>query len=109
MNVVVHSINVVVLSINVVVHSLNIVAHSINVVVHCISLGIPSQHVLFSRFPNKQMAWTVVGLRIEEQLLRRNVNRFRGGLVFKAHRPVYHKSRLENNKEEEEGARGRTC
>ena len=25
-----------------------------------------------------------------EQLLRRNVNRFRGGLVFKAHRRVYH-------------------
>ena len=25
-----------------------------------------------------------------EQLLRRNVNRFRGGLVFKAHRLVYH-------------------
>ena len=24
------------------------------------------------------------------QLLRRNVNRFRGGLVFKAHRLVYH-------------------
>ena len=27
-----------------------------------------------------------------EQLLRRNVNRFRGGLVLKAHRPVYHSS-----------------
>ena len=27
---------------------------------------------------------------IEEQLLRRDVKRFRGGLVFKAHRLVYH-------------------
>jgi len=27
---------------------------------------------------------------IKEQLLRRNVKRFRGGLVFKAHRLVYH-------------------
>jgi len=27
---------------------------------------------------------------IQEQLLRRNVKRFRGGLVFKAHRLVYH-------------------
>jgi len=27
---------------------------------------------------------------IEEPLLRRNVKRFRGGLVFKAHRVVYH-------------------
>ena len=25
-----------------------------------------------------------------QQLLRRNVKRFRGGLVFKAHRPLYH-------------------
>ena len=32
--------------------------------------------------------------------LRVNVQRFRGGLVFKAHRLLYH-SRLENNKEEE--------
>ena len=30
--------------------------------------------------------WT----RIEEQLLLRNVKRFRGGLVFKAHRLLYH-------------------
>jgi len=30
------------------------------------------------------------GQRLEEQLLRRNVKRFRGGLVFKAHRRVYH-------------------
>jgi len=27
---------------------------------------------------------------IKEQLLRRNMYRFRGGLVFKAHRLVYH-------------------
>ena len=27
---------------------------------------------------------------IEEQLLHRNVKRFRGGLVFKAHRLLYH-------------------
>ena len=27
---------------------------------------------------------------IEDQLLRRNVKRFRGGLVFKAHRLLYH-------------------
>ena len=32
-------------------------------------------------------------------VLLRNVNRFRGGLVFKAHRLV---SRLESNKEDEE-------
>ena len=30
------------------------------------------------------------GFRVEEQLLSRNVERFRGGLVFKAHRPFYH-------------------
>jgi len=36
------------------------------------------------------------------QLLHRNVQRFRGGLVFKAHRPrVSLNSRLESNKEEE--------
>ena len=29
-------------------------------------------------------------LSIEEQLLGRNVKRFRGGLVFKAHRILYH-------------------
>jgi len=39
-----------------------------------------------------------------EQLLRRNVKRFRGGLVFKAHRLfVSLNSRLESNEEEEEG------
>ena len=39
-----------------------------------------------------------------EQLLHRNVQRFRGGLVFKAHRPcVPLNSRLESNKEEEFG------
>ena len=37
-----------------------------------------------------------------KRLLRRNVNRFRGGLVLKAHRLcVSHNSRLESNKEEE--------
>ena len=29
-------------------------------------------------------------ITIQEQLLYRNVQRFRGGLVFKAHRLVYH-------------------
>ena len=38
---------------------------------------------------------------MEEHLLRRNVKRFRGGLVFKAHRLVSPNSRLESNKEEE--------
>ena len=39
----------------------------------------------------------------KEQLLHRNVQRFRGGLVFKAHRlRVSLNSRLESNKEEEE-------
>ena len=32
----------------------------------------------------------VGGARPAESLLRRNVKRFRGGLVFKAHRLVYH-------------------
>ena len=31
-----------------------------------------------------------IGYSIEEQVLRINVKRFRGGPVFKAHRPVYH-------------------
>ena len=38
-------------------------------------------------------------------LLHRNVQRFRGGLVFKAHRLLSLNSRLESNNEEEE-ARG---
>ena len=37
-----------------------------------------------------------------QQLLSRNVERFRRGLVNKAHRVLHH-SRLENNKEEEKG------
>jgi len=42
-----------------------------------------------------------------EQLLHRNVQRFRGGLVFKAHRLcVSLNSRLESNKEEEEEEEG---
>jgi len=41
-----------------------------------------------------------------DQLLHRNVLRFRGGLVFKAHRLcVSLNSRLESNKEEEETRR----
>ena len=56
------------------------------------------------------------GFSIQEQLLRINVKRFQGGLVFKAHRLVYHStlslratSKLESNKEEEkeEGIRFR--
>ena len=46
---------------------------------------------------------------IREQLPLRNVKRFRGGLVFKAHRLcVSLNSRLESNKEEEEVPSGRT-
>ena len=42
-----------------------------------------------------------------EQLLHINVQRFRGGLVFKAHRIcVSLNSRLESNKEEEDTAEG---
>ena len=42
--------------------------------------------------------------RFETELLHRNVQRFRGGRVFKAHRLcVSLNSRLESNKEEEEG------
>ena len=33
---------------------------------------------------------TCFGFRLSEQLLPRNVKRFRGGLVFKAHRWLYH-------------------
>ena len=33
-----------------------------------------------------------------EVLLRRNVNRFRGGLVFKAHRLVYHSRVIKKKK-----------
>jgi len=44
-----------------------------------------------------------VQFSIQEQLLYRNVQRFRGGLVFEAHRLcVSLNSRLESNKEEEE-------
>ena len=42
-------------------------------------------------------------LSIQEQLLRRNVKRFREVLVFKAHKLlVSFTTRLESNKEEEE-------
>ena len=39
--------------------------------------------------PARGAASMATGRWILEQLLRRNVNRFRGGLVFKAHRLVY--------------------
>ena len=40
----------------------------------------------------------------ESHILRKNVKRFRGGLVFKAHRLfVFLNTRLESNKEEEVG------
>ena len=45
-----------------------------------------------------------------EQLLRRNVKPFRGGLVFKAHRLVYHSTlglRVIKKKRERERARER--
>ena len=47
------------------------------------------------RYPCTQLARHDMGQRgglggLEEQLLRRNVKRFRGGLVFKAHRLLYH-------------------
>jgi len=46
-----------------------------------------------------------LGIRDSGQLLHRNVQRFRGGLVFKAHRLcVSLNSGLESNKEEEEGS-----
>ena len=35
---------------------------------------------------------TADGSRLNRQLLYRNVQRFRGGLVFKAHRLLYHSS-----------------
>ena len=44
---------------------------------------------------------------LQQQLLRRNVKRFRGGLVFKAHRLLYHStlgSRVLNKKKEVEGS-----
>ena len=49
---------------------------------------------------------------IQEQLLGINVKRFRGGLVFKAHGPVYHSSlgsrvRKKKREESEASARGR--
>jgi len=45
----------------------------------------------------------VLDWRASSQLLHRNVQRFRGGLVFEAHRLcVSLNSRLESNKEEEE-------
>ena len=33
---------------------------------------------------------TLISVSVQEQLLRRNIKRFRGGLVFKAHRRLYH-------------------
>ena len=48
---------------------------------------------------------------IEEQLLRRNVKRFRGGLVFKAHRLLYHSTlglRVTKKKKKKMDRSGRT-
>jgi len=51
-----------------------------------------------------------VQLSISDQLLHRNVQRFRGGLVFKAHRLfVSLNSRRESNKEEGAASLGRTA
>ena len=44
----------------------------------------------------------------QNQLIRRDVKRFRGGLVFKAHRRVY-RSRQESNREMVGGASFRGC
>ena len=53
---------------------------------------------------------TINGSRGNEQLLRRNVKRFRGGLVFEGHRLcVSLDSRLGSNKEEEEVDTCRSC
>ena len=58
--------------------------------------------------PDSENKITFSGLEYRDdvaaaELLRRNVKRFRGGLVFKAHRLfVSLNSRLESNKEEEE-------
>jgi len=50
----------------------------------------------------------VISQQPREQTIHRNVQRFRGGLVFKAHRLcVSLNSRLESNKEEEEGSSSR--
>ena len=49
---------------------------------------------------------------ISEKLLRRIVNRFRGGLVFKADRLLYHStlgSRVMKKKREEEAYTGKTA
>ena len=45
-----------------------------------------------AQLKHKPAAVRSVQSSIEEQLLRRNVKRFRGGLVFKAHRLLYHSS-----------------
>ena len=45
---------------------------------------------LMSRGPVHASYPVTVQFSTQEQLLRRNVKRFRGGLVFKAHRLVYH-------------------
>ena len=47
-------------------------------------------------------AASTCGLSSSEESLRRNVKRFRGGLVCKAHFLLSLNSRLESNKEEEE-------
>ena len=52
--------------------------------------------------------WCGVGGRESGVLLRRNVKRFRGGLVFKAHRLVYHSTlgwRIIKKKKKKSGVR----
>ena len=44
--------------------------------------------------------------RIDEQLFSRNVKRFPGGLVFKAHRPVHHSTPCSRVIKKKECARG---
>ena len=66
----------------------------------------PSSCSLFTRkrpdLVEEDVAVGYVGRRIVGQLLHRNVRRFRGGLVFRAHRLCGSlNSRLESNKEEE--------
>ena len=58
------------------------------------STNLTIQHVKYVLFsPRVALLTTRMPLKealLVEQLLRRNVNRFRGGLVLKAHRLVYH-------------------
>ena len=68
----------------------------------------PSQHIYTIQIqkiqpPHRSLA------ELKEQLLDRNVKRFRGGLIFKAHRLLYHSnSRLESNNEKKKKEKGPT-